>query len=121
MPPVTAEVLFYAVREAVRNAARHGRDGDQEGDEEKKRPFCLQIAIAWHEGLEITVEDDGIGLDDNGANSAAAASSGQGLALYSTMMAVVGGTLTVDSSPGRYTRVRFNLPQGSGDPPTSLS
>ena len=121
MPPVTAEVLFYAVREAVRNAARHGRDGDQEGDEEKKQPFCLQIAIAWHDGLEITVEDDGIGLDDNGANSAAAAGSGQGLALYSTMMAVVGGTLTVDSAPGRYTRVRFNLPQRSGDPTTGLS
>jgi signal transduction histidine kinase len=111
------------VREAVRNAARHGRDGDHEGDEEQKRPFCLQIAIAWHEGLEITVEDDGIGLDDNGANSAAAAGTGrgQGLALYSTMMAVVGGTLTVDSTPGRYTRVRFNLPQRSGDPTTGLS
>lgn len=108
LSPVTAEVLFYAVREAVRNAARHGRDGNQESENEQKRPFCLQIAIAWHEGLEITVEDDGIGLDDNGPVET---SSGQGLALYSTMMAVVGGTLTVDSSPGRYTRVRFSLPR----------
>lgn len=115
LSPVTAEVLFYAVREAVRNAARHGRDGDQGGENELQRPFCLQIAIAWHEGLEVTVEDDGVGLEDVGENRAAAAgtSSGQGLALYSTMMAVVGGTLTVDSAPGQYTRVRFNLPKVS--------
>lgn len=115
LSPVTAEVLFYAVREAVRNAARHGRDGDQGGGKEPKRPFCLQITMAWHEGLEVTVEDDGVGLEENNA-AAAGTSGGQGLALYSTMMAVVGGTLTVDSAPGRYTRVRFNLPRGAGNP-----
>ena len=36
----------------------------------------------------------------------------RGLALYSTMMAVVGGTLSLDSAPGRYTRVRFTCAGG---------
>lgn len=117
MPPVTAEVLFYAVREAVRNAARHGRDGDAIDNQDQGGPFCLQIAIAWREGLEITVEDNGIGLNSNDATGV---SSGQGLALYSTMMAVVGGTLTVDSAPGLYTRVRFTLPQVSEGLPAGV-
>ena len=35
---------------------------------------------------------------------------GQGLALHSTLLAVVGGTLSVESEPGRYTRVLLCLP-----------
>ena len=107
LPAVTAETLFYAVREAVRNAARHGRRHDPERGQAE--PFCLQVVLECSEGLEVTVEDNGIGLGPAGSGS------GQGLALYSTMMAVVGGTLSLDSAPGLYTRVRFTLPQVSVD------
>jgi signal transduction histidine kinase len=100
IPTLTAEVLFYAAREAVRNAARHGRRDDS-------APLHLRIAVAQHHGLEITIEDDGVGL---AAGSASEAGSGQGLALHSTMMAVVGGTLAVESAPGAYTRVTLRLP-----------
>lgn len=104
IPSLTAEVLFYAAREAVRNAARYGRDGQAE------RPFRLRVEVAWRDGLEITVEDNGVGLRPaEGSNGG----SGQGLALHSTMMAVVGGTLAVESAPGAYTRVLLTLPQGS--------
>ncbi len=92
IPTLTAEVIFYAAREAVRNAAKHGRG---EGD------FNLQIQINWREGLEIIIEDNGIGLGTASPNSG----SGQGLALHSTMMAVIGGELSVDSLPGQFTRV----------------
>lgn len=92
IPTLTAEVIFYAAREAVRNAARHGRG---EGD------FCLQLHINWHDGLEIIIEDNGIGLGAASPNSG----SGHGLALHSTMMAVIGGELAVDSLPGQFTRV----------------
>ena len=34
---------------------------------------------------------------------------GQGLALHSAMMAVVGGTLAVESAPGAYTPCHLNL------------
>jgi signal transduction histidine kinase len=99
---LAAEVLYYAAREAVRNAARYGRGGDP------GRPLHLRVAAMSRNGLELTVEDDGVGmvpsLRDNGG-------SGQGLALHSTMMAVVGGSLATESVPGKYTRVILTLPQ----------
>jgi signal transduction histidine kinase len=102
IPPLAAQVLFYAAREAVRNAARHGRDLAS------SRPLRLHIGVTWRDGLEITVEDDGVGLrtteESNGG-------SGQGLALHSTMMAVIGGTLAVESALDTYTRVTLTLPQ----------
>jgi signal transduction histidine kinase len=100
IPTLTAEVLFYAAREAVRNAARHGRGEDG-------APLHLRIVVAQRYGLEITVEDDGVGLE---AGSPSEPGSGNGLALHSTMMAVVGGTLAVESAPGAYTRVTLRLP-----------
>jgi len=102
IPSLTAEVLFYATREAIRNAARHGRGGDT---------ACLlhlRVEIAWRDGLEILIEDNGVGLGTAGPS---ATGSGQGLALHSTMMAVIGGTLAVESQPGAYTRVSLTLPQ----------
>jgi nitrogen-specific signal transduction histidine kinase len=36
--------------------------------------------------------------------------SGQGLALHSTLLAVIGGSLSVESEVGAYTRVRIYLP-----------
>ncbi|GEM_PF-3075920 len=51
-PTLTAEVLFYAAREAVRNAARHGRD-----DGEESRPLHIQVSVRRRDGLEVTVCD----------------------------------------------------------------
>jgi signal transduction histidine kinase len=104
IPPLTAEVLFYAAREAIRNAARHGRHSDAE------RRLNLRLAIAQRDGLEITVEDDGVGI---GTTTRSGQGGGQGLALHSTMMAVVGGTLAVESAPDAYTRVTLRLPQAA--------
>ena len=103
IPSLTAEVIFYAAREVIRNAAHHGR-GDQ-----AERPLCLIIALSWNNGLVLKIEDDGVGLA--GADAPAIKGSGQGLALHSTMMAVVGGTITVESVAGKYTRVQLALPQ----------
>jgi signal transduction histidine kinase len=99
--PVTAEVIFYAAREAVRNAAKYGRAAD--------RPFQLCIQMVWQDGLVVSVEDSGVGLTAVSPNDG----SGHGLAIHSTMMAVIGGTLTTDSVPGQYTRVSLTLPQGN--------
>jgi signal transduction histidine kinase len=93
--PLTAEVVFYAAREAVRNAARHGRVPGC--------PLHLRIAVAWDAGLRVTIEDDGAGWSGEGR-------PGQGLRLHTTMMAVVGGTLAVEGAPGAYTRVTLHLP-----------
>lgn len=105
LPPLTAEVLFYAAREVLRNAARHGR-GEANGS--------LRLRLQGQESartVALVVEDDGVGLDPAGAD-------GRGLALHSTMLAVVGGTLAVESSAGRGTRVRMEVAaeeRGSSD------
>jgi signal transduction histidine kinase len=109
LSPLAAEVLFYAAREALRNAAHHGRG---ESDE---RSLRLAVSLAWREPatgsaqgkLDILIEDDGVGLP---AGAPAGDHGGQGLALHSTMMAVVGGTLAIESLPGVHTRVLITLP-----------
>jgi len=101
IPSLTAEVLYYASREAIRNSARYGRNGDS------KRPLHLKVALQTHDGLELLVEDDGVGMETTGRTNGG---SGQGLALHSTLMAVVGGTLSAESLPGKYTRVKLTLP-----------
>jgi signal transduction histidine kinase len=104
VPALTAEVCFYAAREAVRNAARYGRNG------EAARALHLSVSVAWRDGLELAIEDDGVGI---GAATVAAQGSGHGLGLHGTLMAVVGGTLTAESVPGAYTRISLALPQAA--------
>jgi signal transduction histidine kinase len=113
VPTLAAEVIFYAAREAMRNAAHHGRNGDT------ARPLHLSVTARWHDGLEIGIEDDGVGMS---AAWRSGESTRQGLALHSTMMAIVGGSLAVESAPGNRplaetgdyrTRVVLTLPQGS--------
>lgn len=101
MPPFVVDVLYHATREAVRNAARHGR---QSGSD---RAINLQISISWDDRLLILVQDDGVGFDTSIKNST---NSGQGLALHSTLMAVAGGSLAVESIPDKSTSVMLKYP-----------
>lgn len=111
LSPLSAEVLFYAAREAIRNAARYGRD-----PADPARLLHLRVAFtirttAPAPSLEVRIEDDGVGLDAAPpAPDTAPTGSGQGLALHSTLLAVVGGALAVESLPHRYTRVVLTLP-----------
>ncbi len=100
LPAVAAEVIFGATREAIRNAARYGRGADA------RRPLHLTIAATCDGGLRIAVEDDGVGM----AAATLSHGSGQGLALHSTMMAVLGGTLITEQAPDTGTRVIISLP-----------
>ena len=101
VPPVAAEVVYYAVREAVRNAARHGR-GDQ-----TQRPLSLTVEVtAAQQWLVVAIEDNGVGL----TMPASVTGSGQGLALHTAMLAVVGATLAIDNRPGTSLRVTIQAP-----------
>lgn len=74
----------------------------------KQRAPSFDDVRDLNDGLQIVVEDDGVGM---GGVRTASAGSGQGLALHSTMMAVIGGTLTTESVPGRCTRIVLSLPE----------
>lgn len=101
LAPLTAEVVYYAAREVFRNAAHHGRDGHCSD------PFVLSVRVTGEGGAVIRIEDNGKGIDPSRVPES---DSGQGLALHSTMMAVIGGTLELDSVPGGGTRVTLRVP-----------
>jgi signal transduction histidine kinase len=100
LPALTSEVVYYAAREAIRNAAKHGR-GDG-----LTHPFALTITVRCEDGIRITISDNGVGTAATRADKQSKqVQGGNGLALHSTMMAVIGGTLTLDSAVGLGTRV----------------
>lgn len=106
LPIVTAEVVYYAAREAIRNAAQHAR-ADGEGSQD---PIDLTLTVFWEEGLSITIEDNGCGIEHELSEPS---KDGHGLALHGTLMAVLGGSLSVESVPGSFTRVSLYLPQSA--------
>lgn len=108
MPSTTAEVVFYAAREVIRNAARHAHKDDPHS------PLNLAVTIIGSNPCSIVIEDDGKGL----ATFPHETDNGHGLALHSTLMAVIGGELSLESEPGKFTRVTLSLPS---IPPPSAS
>lgn len=97
---LAGEVVYYAVREALRNAARHARHPDS------KEQLHVSIEIRSQESLEILIEDNGVGFGDSLKGST---SAGQGLALHSAMLAVLGGTLVMERTDEGSTRVTIKL------------
>jgi signal transduction histidine kinase len=100
LPSLPTYILFYATREVIRNAAKHGRNGHED------QPLRLNISLSGVTTLTICVEDDGVGITS--PMNAPSGGSGQGLALHSTMLAVIGGSLEVESVAGAYTRVTIS-------------
>ena len=97
---ISAETLFYAARETIRNAAKYARHPE--------RPLMLTIQTrTTQHDQQLIIMDNGIG------HSPSASPSGHGIALHSTMMAVVGGSLAIDSSPNQFTCVTLSLPIAS--------
>jgi signal transduction histidine kinase len=101
LQPLATEVAFHASREALRNAARHARPG------RSTEPLRLCIRMSTQpDGLEIRIEDNGVGLSNLATSGSG---SGAGLALHSSLLAIVGGSLEIDSEWGEYTCVRIYL------------
>jgi signal transduction histidine kinase len=93
LSPLAAETLYYAAREAVRNAAKHAR--------QPERPVGLHLTLTAH----IADHQFQLAIADNGPGLPQTPGTGQGLALHSTLMAVVGGSLALETLPGQGTRV----------------
>jgi two-component sensor histidine kinase len=102
---LVTETLFHAAREAIRNASRHAR-----GARETARLQLVITAHATDQFWELAVEDDGIGA---ASEYSRCVRDGHGLALHSTMLAVIGGALAVETVQPHGTRVRLNLQRES--------
>ena len=99
----TAETALYrVVQEAMTNVLRHAK---------ARR---VSLVLQWSPGQAVVVvEDDGVGFD---AESVTAPAGRLGLLGMRERVALVGGTLTIESAPGRGTTViaRVPLPAGGG-------
>jgi signal transduction histidine kinase len=100
LPLFASEVMFYAAQEAIRNAARHGRGSNAQ------RQLHLDVAVRQNAGVQIVIGDDGVGRAANQANG----EPGSGLRFHSTMLAVIGGTLSVEDRSGGGTLVTIEMP-----------
>jgi two-component sensor histidine kinase len=100
LPQLEAETVYYAAREVIRNAARHG-SGDS------PRPLTLWVKLRRENDLILLIEDDGVGISGEAPEGG---STRQGLAIHSAMLALIGGTMTIESKPDHYTRVTLRFP-----------
>jgi signal transduction histidine kinase len=92
-PEAVEAAAYFVVSEALTNVSRHA---------EARR---AEVRIAHRDGwLDVEVEDDGVG----GAN----AGGGSGLRGLADRVGALGGTLELDSPPGRGTTLRVSLPAG---------
>jgi signal transduction histidine kinase len=92
--PIEAEAaVYFCVLEALQNASKHARASR------------IDVRIETGDaGLTFEVEDDGVGFD------AATTGGGSGLQNLTDRLSVLGGAVTVESTPGAGTRVFGHVP-----------
>jgi signal transduction histidine kinase len=92
-PAEIEATIYFCTLEALQNVAKYA-----EAD-------TTTVSVSQANGtLRFAVEDDGRGFDPSGV------SSGSGLQGMADRLAAVGGSLDVESSPGRGTRVAGRVP-----------
>jgi signal transduction histidine kinase len=91
LPERIALAAYFLVAESLTNVARYARANG------------ARVGAAWEDGmLRIDVSDDGVGGADP--------TTGTGLRGLADRVAVLGGTMRVDSPPGAGTRVTAEIP-----------
>ena len=108
-------LLFESVRELLFNAVKHAQVDR----------VTVDLSLDQDDALCITVADRGIGFDPAGlVEREKAGRAGWGLFSVRERLALLGGRLDIDSTPGQGTRFRLVAPrggQGGIDPPYRLS
>lgn len=92
-PPMAHVELYQIVREGASNALRHGH--------------ATRLRLRWQrteQGSLFELMDNGAGFTPDGA------SEGSGLGNLAERAAALGGTVQIDSAPGRGTSLRIHLP-----------
>src|SRR6185369_8571436 len=99
LPSDIRTACFRIAQEALANAARHA------GASEVK----LQLKLAGND-LELTVSDNGAGFDLERHRSPEERKNHVGLVTMAERANLLGGSLDIDTAPGRGTRIRASLP-----------
>jgi signal transduction histidine kinase len=95
IPPETEREVYYILREALTNVTRHSHASK------------VEIHIAQKNGaLNGTMTDNGVGFNGEERRS----NEGLGLAAMEQRIEKIGGELLVKSSPGKGTKITFNVP-----------
>lgn len=97
--PEVETALFRAVQEAIVNITRHA----------SAETVLIQVS-ADLSGIQVEIEDDGVGFDPSGIVSDPGSLRGVGLLGMRERLEIVGGTLQIDSEPGSGTHVVMNVP-----------
>jgi signal transduction histidine kinase len=99
--PEIEAAIYRIVQEAMTNVVKHAR-----------ATFALVYLRSEQGRLQVSIEDNGVGFDP------AVARRGLGLIGIRERVAHLGGTVHVDSAPGKGTRVTLELPARERQPST---
>jgi len=107
LSPLVQTTMYRILQEALTNVARHAR------------ARSVDVELTYEGGaLELAVRDDGVGFD---AGETVHKASGLGLHGMRERVALLGGAVEIESSPGHGTVVRARIPGGIALPPDEPS
>ena len=99
LPEASETALYRVVQEALTNVLRHA----------KARRVSLVLQCSPAQAAAV-VEDDGVGFDADSVTTPTGDGGRLGLLGMRERVALAGGTLTVESAPGRGTTVVARVP-----------
>ena len=104
-------LLFESVRELVFNAIKHA----------SASKVTVTATLTPDEMVSVSVADDGVGFDPETTLSGLRADTGLGLFSIRERLSFLGGSMSVDASPGRGARLTLLLPRRTAPPAVSGS
>jgi signal transduction histidine kinase len=103
LAPLVAATMYRILQETLTNVARHAQ----------ARKAAVELKRN-ESSLELVVRDDGVGFE---ASTASDSEMGLGLHGMRERVALLGGSIQIDSKTGRGTEVRARIPAGDRAPP----
>lgn len=103
LPPEIETSLFRISQEAINNVAKHSHA--------KRADILFQIR---EKDVECVVRDDGIGFDVDARLSHKGPDMGLGLLGLQERVNLLGGSLSIESGPGKGSRLGITIPLGGG-------
>ena len=102
LAPAVETALYRIMQEALSNVARHAA----------ATTVCVWLRRR-PDAVVLIVDDDGCGFDSEQPPGPATAARGLGIHTMRERAAVLKGTFTIDSAPGRGTRLEVEIPLGT--------